>query len=57
MSLNKKILFGNRYPKSVNEDIPARVTIINPEPPVENRFTMDSTEITMDMMARTFDEN
>jgi len=54
--LNKKILLGDRAAKSIHQDIPARVKIINPPPPVEYPFTFDSMTITFDTMARTFDE-
>ena len=52
MSQNKKILIGDNYPKSVNEDITGPVVI----PPTEGVFTFDRTDITFDMIARTFDE-
>lgn len=54
MSVNKKILYGDNYSKSINEDISGPGTI---PPNPEGRFTFDSTTITFDSLIRTFDEN
>jgi hypothetical protein len=53
MYLNKKILYGDRHPTSINEDSKA---ITTPGPPPEGKFTFDSMEITFDTLMRTFDE-
>jgi hypothetical protein len=53
MSKNKKIWYGDNYPKSINEDINEK--LIAP-PPDEGPFTFDSMAITFDSLTRTFDE-
>jgi hypothetical protein len=53
MSKNKKIWYGDNFPKSINEDISGP-----PPPPDPDTlpFTFDSIEITFDSITRTFDE-
>lgn len=53
MSKNKKIHYGDRFGKSINEDITREVS--SPPPPTD-RFTFDSMAITFDTLLRTFDE-
>jgi len=54
MSVNKKIHYGDRYHKSINEDITGP---LQPPQPGQGRFTFDRMDITFDSMLRTFDEN
>lgn len=54
MSKNKKIWYGDRYPKSVLEDIQTPPTIPPMDP--DDVFTFDRMDITFDSMIRTFDE-
>lgn len=54
MSQNKKIWYGDRFHKSINEDIDGPPA--PPPPPPGGRFTFDSTTITFDSVLRTFDE-
>lgn len=53
MSKNKKIWYGDNYPKSVLEDSVTPPT----SPPSEGRFTFDRNDITFDSMFWTFDKN
>lgn len=52
MAINKKILIGNRFQKSINEDVMPPKGGVNPV----GGFTFDSTTITFDSLLRTFDE-
>ena len=52
MSINKKILYGDTFKTSVNEDI----MLPKPPDPAEGNFTFDRMDITFDTMMRTFDE-
>lgn len=54
MSQNKKIFYGDRFEKTVNEDISGVVTPPGPGP--QDVFTFDRTDITFDSTIRTFDE-
>lgn len=53
MSVNKKIGFGDNYPKSIKEDI------VSPPPPdpTLGSFTFDRNDIKFSSNSRTFDEN
>ena len=55
MSNNKVIHYGDRYNKSINEDI-LKDQVAEPNPDPEVPFTFDSLDLTFDSMERTFDE-